>query len=249
MSRNQNQYNSTRESEESAKARVLADKSTAGVKIHDGEVFVIPPGDGVLKVKIKGMGSSASLTAIDAGEGEGDCLYPRVNTRNGSSAVVVVPCMASCKGSKLGLLSVGLGNTLGASQSPATTGVCHPHPKKGCSGADDFTAFSPVPPAKLLVLGDMDDSARAIDSSSSSKNVQSLDSPLQDLKGRPILISSGAEKGVIESGMPIASEQIEIEVAQDYSPKGCHGSPQLEHAKVRYLDTSSCLVELVNCSM
>ena len=236
MSRNQNQFNSSGESTRSTKATQIATKDTAGVKIHDGEVFVIPPGDGVLKVKISGMGSSASLTAIDVGDA--DCLYPRVNTRNGSSAVVVVPCMTSCKGSKLSLLSVGLGNALGASQSPTTACVCHP--KKGCSGPEDFTAFSPVPPAKLLVLGDMDEGTRAIDSSPTGKGIQSVDIPLLDRDSRLILISRGESEdaGVIavESGMATASEKIKMKaVVQDNSSRQWREPVQLDIAKVTSL--------------
>jgi hypothetical protein len=96
------------------------------------EEFLVPGGEGALKVLISGMGSTASLAAVEVDEDGSLC--PRVNTRNCTTVPVSQPSVAGCVGGKLNLLSAGiLGVSLGTSQGPAPLSVCSL--KNGCASA------------------------------------------------------------------------------------------------------------------
>jgi hypothetical protein len=113
------------------------------------EEFLVPGGEGALKVLISGMGSTASLAAVEVDEDGSLSLCPRVNTRNCTSVPVSQPSAAGCVGGKLNLLSAGiLGVSLGASQGPAPLSVCSL--KNGCASIEDLSAMSPLLPLQLF---------------------------------------------------------------------------------------------------
>lgn len=110
--------------------------------------FLVPEGEGVLKVLISGMGSTASLAAVDVDDD--DSLCPRVNTRNCTSTPISQPSVGSCVGGKLNLLSSGiLGVSLGASQGPVPLSVCSL--KNGCASIEDLSSLSPLLPRQLFL--------------------------------------------------------------------------------------------------
>jgi hypothetical protein len=111
------------------------------------EEFLVPGGEGALKVLISGMGSTASLAAVEVDEDGSLC--PRVNTRNCTTVPVSQPSVAGCVGGKLNLLSAGiLGVSLGTSQGPAPLSVCSL--KNGCASIEDLSALNPLLPLQLF---------------------------------------------------------------------------------------------------
>lgn len=109
--------------------------------------FLLPGGEGALKVLISGMGSSASLAAVELDEDDSPC--PRVNTRNCTSVPLSQPSAAGCVGGKLNILGPGvLGVSLGALQGPAPLSVCSL--KNGCASIEDLSALNPLLPLRLF---------------------------------------------------------------------------------------------------
>jgi hypothetical protein len=111
----------------------------------ESDEFSMPVGDGVVKVIVSGMGSTASLTAVGIEEqGTG---FPRVNSRNCSSSSVK---LGQCGGSKLNFLGVAtLSTALTTTLGPApSSSACHA--KTGYSGIEDISTLSPVLPSQLL---------------------------------------------------------------------------------------------------
>ena len=110
----------------------------------ESDEFSMPVGDGVVKVIVSGMGSTASLTAVGIEEqGTG---FPRVNSRNCSSSSVK---LGQCGGSKLNFLGVAtLSTALATTLGPApSSSACHA--KTGYSGIEDISTLSPVLPSQL----------------------------------------------------------------------------------------------------
>lgn len=125
------------------------DTELTDIMLSNGqEEFLVPEGDGAMKVLISGMGSTASLAAVEVDEDDSIC--PRVNTRNCTSVPLSQPSVAGCVGGKLNLLSAGiLGVSLGASQGPAPLSVCSL--KNGCASIEDLTALNPLLPLQLFL--------------------------------------------------------------------------------------------------
>lgn len=111
------------------------------------EEFAMPVGDGVIKVIISGMGSSASLTAV--GIEEHGRPYPRVNSRNCSFTSMK---LNQCTGSKLNFLGVGvLSTTLGTALGPVPSSSACQVTKAGTGygSIEDISTLSPVLPSQL----------------------------------------------------------------------------------------------------
>ena len=114
------------------------------------EEFAMPVGDGVIKVIISGMGSTASLTAVGIEEHEEHGRpYPRVNSRNCSSTSMK---LNQCTGSKLNFLGVGvLSTTLGTPLGPVPSSSACQVTKAGTGygSIEDISTLSPVLPSQL----------------------------------------------------------------------------------------------------
>lgn len=119
------------------------------------EEFAMPVGDGVIKVIISGMGSSASLTAV--GIEEHGRPYPRVNSRNCSSTSMK---LNQCTGSKLNFLGVGvLSTTLGTALGPVPSSSACQVTKAGTGygSIEDISTLSPVLPSQLRASEEIHD--------------------------------------------------------------------------------------------
>jgi hypothetical protein len=137
MSQSNSGYHRSHSIENNRRERSLLDA--------ESDEFSMPVGDGVVKVIVSGMGSTASLTAVGIEEqGTG---FPRVNSRNCSSSSVK---LGQCGGSKLNFLGVAtLSTALTTTLGPApSSSACHA--KTGYSGIEDISTLSPVLPSQLL---------------------------------------------------------------------------------------------------
>ena len=137
MSRSNSGYHRSHSIENNRRERSLLD--------GESDEFSMPVGDGVVKVIVSGMGSTASLTAVGIEE-QGTGIL-RVNSRNCSSSSVK---LGQCGGSKLNFLGVAtLSTALATTVGPApSSSACHA--KTGYSGIEDISTLSPVLPSQLL---------------------------------------------------------------------------------------------------